>query len=474
MEEISKLDPETLECLRLTSAFLAMEPTHCLIYFARECGKGLITSEVQNFICQYCINKIMNEDNPPSDLYVKNFLKKVIVEVESSSIEVLDELYEHFSYYMTSVKDDFERGNSRVYKRVSFLLPNVSSCSRVEKVVIPLQCSVNMLEGDTGSYCVWKSNQITSCCKTPVIHRTQFGLAASGMCFLATRLFVGHSTCRCSIWPSSLFLSEFVLSHPDVFSNKSCFEVGSGVGLVGISLAYVKASKVILTDGDLSTLANMKHNLELNQLKVQTEVSQIECRHLPWESASEEELQGFKPDIVLGADVIYDPLCLPDLLRVLTNLLSPKISNGCTRDKLNDADDEALLVLKTNSNDCKSRESDDHGNCNGNRFDPSEGKLNSSDEPSIGSQRDAAKERQPVAYLATVIRNMETFDCFMTLANQAQLSVLDITETCRPLNLLPYMQSYDRASIRFFRIIFSKTNNEKNSVAHSCNLYEKC
>ncbi|XP_026450026.1 uncharacterized protein LOC113350152 isoform X1 [Papaver somniferum] len=428
MEEISKLDPETLECLRLTSAFLAMEPTHCLIYFARECGKGLITSEVQNFICQYCINKIMNEDNPPSDLYVKNFLKKVIVEVESSSIEVLDELYEHFSYYMTSVKDDFERGNSRVYKRVSFLLPNVSSCSRVEKVVIPLQCSVNMLEGDTG----------------------------------------------CSIWPSSLFLSEFVLSHPDVFSNKSCFEVGSGVGLVGISLAYVKASKVILTDGDLSTLANMKHNLELNQLKVQTEVSQIECRHLPWESASEEELQGFKPDIVLGADVIYDPLCLPDLLRVLTNLLSPKISNGCTRDKLNDADDEALLVLKTNSNDCKSRESDDHGNCNGNRFDPSEGKLNSSDEPSIGSQRDAAKERQPVAYLATVIRNMETFDCFMTLANQAQLSVLDITETCRPLNLLPYMQSYDRASIRFFRIIFSKTNNEKNSVAHSCNLYEKC
>ncbi|RZC81279.1 hypothetical protein C5167_043832 [Papaver somniferum] len=58
MEEISMLDPETLECLRLTSAFLAMEPTHCLIYFARECGKGLITNEVQNFICQYCINKI--------------------------------------------------------------------------------------------------------------------------------------------------------------------------------------------------------------------------------------------------------------------------------------------------------------------------------------------------------------------------------------------------------------------------------
>lgn len=31
--------------------------------------------------------------------------------------------------------------------------------------------------------------------------------------------------CRCSIWPSSLFLSELILSHPELFSNKSCFEV---------------------------------------------------------------------------------------------------------------------------------------------------------------------------------------------------------------------------------------------------------
>lgn len=30
---------------------------------------------------------------------------------------------------------------------------------------------------------------------------------------------------RCSIWPSSLFLSEFILSFPDLFADKSCFEV---------------------------------------------------------------------------------------------------------------------------------------------------------------------------------------------------------------------------------------------------------
>ncbi|RYR65409.1 hypothetical protein Ahy_A03g011341 [Arachis hypogaea] len=51
-------------------------------------------------------------------------------------------------------------------------------------------------------------------------------------------------------------------------------QIGSGVGLVGLCLSHVKASKVILSDGDLSTLANMKFNLELNHLNIETEMSQ--------------------------------------------------------------------------------------------------------------------------------------------------------------------------------------------------------
>lgn len=36
--------------------------------------------------------------------YVKNFLKKLIVEVESNHGDVLDELYEKYAYIMTSLK----------------------------------------------------------------------------------------------------------------------------------------------------------------------------------------------------------------------------------------------------------------------------------------------------------------------------------------------------------------------------------
>ncbi|XP_025702735.1 uncharacterized protein [Arachis hypogaea] len=139
--------------------------------------------------------------------------------------------------------DSFCKRDTRVCKRISYIFPD--GCSELQSkqhsrvLVFTLQCSVNMLEGDTG----------------------------------------------CSIWPSSLFLSELILSHPKLFSNKFCFEIGSGVGLVGLCLAHMKASKVILSDGDLSTLANMKFNLELNHLNIETDMPQgsedpsmLECR----------------------------------------------------------------------------------------------------------------------------------------------------------------------------------------------------
>ncbi|KAI4372259.1 hypothetical protein MLD38_010511 [Melastoma candidum] len=130
----------------------------------------------------------------------------------------------------------------------------------------------------------------------------------------------------CSIWPSSLYLSELILSHPEHFTGKSCFEVGSEVGLVGVCLAQIKASRVILTDGDPSSLANLEinfkstditpHNQELDPV----ESTIVKCVHLPWESATGDEVQDFSPDIILGAD----PLCLLHLVRLLEILLHPK------------------------------------------------------------------------------------------------------------------------------------------------------
>ncbi|KAJ8622609.1 hypothetical protein MRB53_031138 [Persea americana] len=416
-EEI--MDPSSPMCELLVAAFLAMEPTDCLISLAKECGGGSITKGVQRFVWDQCVNNVVGRNSVLNHSYIKNFLKKLIVTAESSGRDVLDGLYEQYACYMTSFKDDgLLKSNTRVCKSISFLFPNGHPgdwSSRPMKLVVPLQCSVNMLKGDTG----------------------------------------------CSIWPSSLFLSEYILSYPEIFSNKSCFEVGSGVGLVGISLSFVNASKVILSDGDLSTLGNMKSNLELNQLNAETLMPQkafynlnlIECKYLPWESASE-ELLGIKPDIVLGADVIYDPSCVPHLVRVLAILLTPnefrhhQVNGRCCdgmmenfdNDRINDAYGE-----KSNPQELKASNENGHG----------QGTLQDDASSSGASNGGSQKKQGTVAYLATVIRNLNTFNCFLRLAEEAHLSVVDLTETKQPLNLLPYMRSYDRSSIRLFAVSFS-------------------
>ncbi|XP_047152496.1 protein-lysine N-methyltransferase EEF2KMT-like isoform X1 [Vigna umbellata] len=394
------LDPSLPSSRHLLSSILAMEPSHCVISHARACGGGSITGQVQQFIWDHCLSAPGDFHAP----YLKNFLKKLISQVESDRGYVLDNLYELYAHYMTSFKDDsLAKRDARICKRISFLFPEgcseLLSCPHSRAVVFSLQCSLNMLEGDTG----------------------------------------------CSIWPSSLFLSELILSHPELFSNKSCFEIGSGVGLVGLCLAHVKASQVILSDGDLSTLANMKFNLELNNLNVEANMTEgnkdpnmVKCLYLPWESASESQLQEIMPDVVLGADVIYDPACLPHLVRVL-----------------------AILLNQMNSSVCRQ-----HSSCK--NLSPNiklgNGEPNHENDIEICDGRCKAvyndgsssmSKEAPVAYIAYVIRNIETFNYFLSLGTQANLDIVDLTDSLKPLNLLCFMQSYNQASVRLLRITSS-------------------
>lgn len=330
---------------------------------------------------------------------MKNFLKKLIHEVESKNGDMLDQLYEKYAYYMVSLKDDIlTKGGIRVCKHISYLFPEgcykLDSCPSSRKLTVQLQCSLNMLEGDTG----------------------------------------------CSVWPSSLFLSEFILSFPDIFCHKSCFEVGSGVGLVGICLAHVKASKVILSDGDHLTLTNMKLNLEMNKMSGETNLpgkaiedqNKVKCIYLPWESATENELQNFMPDIILGADVIYDPSCLPHLVRVLATLLNE--TNSCSED-WKETCKGPLVDVKCSDNEIN-------------------GANQSKDRPICDPATNCGHTRGRIAYIASVIRNIDTFNYFLELAEQANLSVIDITGKLRPFSFLPYMKSYDPSTIRLYTVSY--------------------
>lgn len=201
-----------------------------------------------------------------------------------------------------------------------------------------------------------------------------------------------------------------------------CFhdkQLGSGVGLVGVCLNYVGASKVILTDGDASTLTNMKANMEMNNLCIEQEDSQVvkesknkvECKYLSWEEASESNLWDYQTDVVLGADIIYDQFCVPHLVRVLSMLLGRDNRRG------------KHINVATN-------------------------------EEASNEVAENAATGGPVAYMATIIRNLDTFNCFAKAAADANLSVINITSSEAPSNFLPYMLSFDRSSVLLLKITY--------------------
>ncbi|RCV15455.1 hypothetical protein SETIT_3G057600v2 [Setaria italica] len=334
------------QLLHLKLAFLAGEPPACILALARKAGGGSITPHVQKFLLENCTDT--NVYGRQNSTYTTTIFKRIISEVELSSDIVIDALYEEFAQRMLSkAKDSLLNKTNHIYKEISFLSSthdNVSSS--LISVVARLSCSSNMLEGDTG----------------------------------------------CSLWPSSLFLSEFILSYPEIFSTKCCFEV-------------------ILTDGDTSTLTNMKENMELNNVCIKLEdfeelkesKNKVECKYLSWEEASESDLRGYQPDIVLGADIVYDPVCVPHLVRVLSMLL---------------------------------------------RRDSKQGEVNR-------KSGDELEMDGPVAYIATVVRNAETFNCFAKAAADAKLSAINIGSSTAPSNFLPYMLSYDRSSVQLLKITLS-------------------
>ncbi|XP_006654029.2 putative uncharacterized protein DDB_G0277003 isoform X2 [Oryza brachyantha] len=360
---------EEQQLLHLKLAFLAREPPSCVLSLARKAGGGSVTPPVQNFILANCTGN--NAWGDQKCTYVTTILKRIIAEAELSSDIVIDGLYEEFGQFMSSKSNNSSLNRTeKIYREISFLSP--TDDNKLVSLVARLSCSTNMLEGDTG----------------------------------------------CSLWPSSLFLSEFILSYPKIFSKKCCFELGSGVGLVGVCLNYVGASKVILTDGDVSTLENMKANMEMNKLCVEKEGSQllkenknkVQCKYLSWEEASESVLSDCMPDLVLGADIIYDPVCVPHLIRVLS------------------------MLLRRGNN---------------------RGTNNVANKEEISNEFSSTATEAPVAYIATVIRNVETFNCFEKAAADANFSVVNITNSEAPSSLLPYMLSYDRSSVQLLKITLS-------------------
>lgn len=156
-----------------------------------------------------------------------------------------------------------------------------------------------------------------------------------------------HST-GLTLWRASPILCDFLSSnHERYCKNKMVLELGAGLGLCGILSHRLGAKRVILTDGDTDSLAQMRSNVDSNLgdekstqnsddddnvpiLKPST--YQLPCCQLRWGKNIEKFKQkwtifegikypGF--DVILGSDIIYVEEILDPLFTTVINLLAP-------------------------------------------------------------------------------------------------------------------------------------------------------
>ena len=130
------------------------------------------------------------------------------------------------------------------------------------------------------------------------------------------------------VWPGSALLSLALCSGSlgvDI-SGISVVELGAGSGLAGMCAARLGASKVVVTDGDQTSVDLARQNIQANNLGDEV----IREARLLWGSGDETQAflgnhtqtQGF--DLVIAGDVMYKHELPPLFFETVKGLLSPE------------------------------------------------------------------------------------------------------------------------------------------------------
>ena len=118
----------------------------------------------------------------------------------------------------------------------------------------------------------------------------------------------GGAETGCVLWPAALLLAGWLEHRADALAGLRVLELGAGAGLPGLVAARCAAvGSVTLTDVVPATLENLRHNSAAAP-------PASEVRALDWHACAASEAAGEPPvDLVLCADVVYEPTLLPAL-----------------------------------------------------------------------------------------------------------------------------------------------------------------
>jgi predicted nicotinamide N-methyase len=205
-------EPTDPTILVFRSFYRQMVPLVTLFKLLTESPANWLSVEFQSDVVSHVINDHICEAYQPTCTYIYAVLIKYMREIEQKGVAVADSLAEALFEAMQQARG-------------------------VDELVDQAKCYVSF-----SAPCATAPSEVFS-----------------------FRVATGFNQVGLVLWEAAFFLTEFALSNLDLFAGKSVLELGAGVGLTGVLLAYyAQPRKMILTDYAPEVLQNLRHNLQIN------------------------------------------------------------------------------------------------------------------------------------------------------------------------------------------------------------------
>ena len=258
-----------------------------------------------------CVTHPIATSHPPTKAYIARLLKLATIEAERGGQTLNDRLVGHLvqQTFLKQQPDDTEAGwCSKTYAYGE--LPQGSDTDD------------DVTDGDVLAN--WRTVSFR-------MHRNMF-----------------EGGTGCHEWHAGFYLAELAATHPKILDGRRVLELGAGVGLAATVMARGTSessspregcrgvpSRLILTDADADALVNLTGNLAANDVAVGEEKDtnpiddnrtkqnavHVTTARLDWEDFDVDTLRGYRPDLIVASDVLYDPLNITPLLNVCGCLL---------------------------------------------------------------------------------------------------------------------------------------------------------
>ncbi|XP_047212405.1 protein-lysine N-methyltransferase EEF2KMT-like [Girardinichthys multiradiatus] len=157
--------------------------------------------------------------------------------------------------------------------------------------------------------------------ETPDCYKSYFLPNGDAISLLESIALISEGTTGLVTWEAALYLAEWTLENQQVFTGRSVLELGSGVGLTGITVCRsCNPLRFVFSDCHSAVLEKLRENVRLNRLGEETSPA-IRVDELDWTTVTEEQIRGIRADTVIAADVVYDPDVAGSLVKLLLKIL---------------------------------------------------------------------------------------------------------------------------------------------------------